>query len=183
MEVDLGACPHIDPNLCIRIFHSATSLYHAPSDLSGIGGMHREVIRATPSWLNGPARHDCVFVEKDPDQAGFRGLNIAQVHFFLSFKHDGTEYECAYVRWFEPFGDEPCDATGLWRVRPDYDYWRRCRICSIIHIDSILRCAHLMPVFGSQFIPSSLHHSQTLHAFKLFYVNKYIDYHAYEVAF
>ncbi|KAJ2911962.1 hypothetical protein MD484_g8457, partial [Candolleomyces efflorescens] len=38
MEVDLDACPHVDPNLRIRGFHSATSLYHAPSDLSGIGG-------------------------------------------------------------------------------------------------------------------------------------------------
>ncbi|KAF8801948.1 hypothetical protein BYT27DRAFT_7025531, partial [Phlegmacium glaucopus] len=32
------------------------------------GGMHCEYIWSTCSWKNGPARHDCVFVERDPDE-------------------------------------------------------------------------------------------------------------------
>lgn len=182
MDVDIEACPVVDPNLHIKLFKSATALYHAPSDVSGVAGMHREVIRATPSWKHGPPRHDCVFVELDSKVAGFEGMNVAQVQMFLSFKYDGVDYKAALVRWLEKYGAEPCSITGLWQVRPDHDARNR-RMCSIIHIDTILRCAHLMPAFGSRFIPPSLHHSKTLDAFKLYYVNKYIDYHAFEVAF
>jgi hypothetical protein len=73
MDIDLDSCPHIHPSLQMKVYHSATAVYHAPSDLSGIGGMHREHIRATPSWLRREPRHDCVFVEKDPGEDGFRG--------------------------------------------------------------------------------------------------------------
>jgi hypothetical protein len=182
MDVALGACPAVDSHLHIKLFKSATVLYHAPSDVSGIAGMHREVIRATPSWQHGPPRHDCVFVELDSEVAGFAGMNVAQVQMFLSFKYEGVEYKAALVRWFEKYGAAPCDVTGLWRVRLDHDARNR-PMCSIIHIDSILRCAHLMPAFGSRFISPSLHHSKSLEVFQLYYVNKYIDYHAFEVSF
>ena len=44
MDVELDACPHISSTLHVDIYHSAAALYHAPSDLSGIGGMHCEYI-------------------------------------------------------------------------------------------------------------------------------------------
>ena len=50
MDVELEACPHISSTLRVDIYHSAAALYHAPSDLSGIGSMHREYICVTPSW-------------------------------------------------------------------------------------------------------------------------------------
>ncbi|KAF8889238.1 hypothetical protein BD779DRAFT_1611042 [Infundibulicybe gibba] len=34
----------------IDVFHSAVATYYAPSDYSGIGGMHRQRIRSVPSW-------------------------------------------------------------------------------------------------------------------------------------
>jgi len=34
----------------ITLYPSAVATYFAPSDLSGIGGMHSECIRATPNW-------------------------------------------------------------------------------------------------------------------------------------
>jgi len=55
MNVELEACPHISSTLHINIYHSAAVLYHAPNDLSGIGGMHHEYICATPSWKCGDA--------------------------------------------------------------------------------------------------------------------------------
>ncbi|KAF6751439.1 hypothetical protein DFP72DRAFT_991344 [Ephemerocybe angulata] len=183
MDAPLDECPHVDPNLHIKLFLSATALYHAPSDVSGIGGMHREVIRATPSWQKGRPCHDCVYVELDPDEPGFRGMNVAQVQMFLSFKHGGQLFQCALVRWFEPYDDQPCNLTGLWRVQPDMNARGRRRMTLIIHIDSILRSAHLLPVFGTARTPKRFHHSKSLTSYKLFYVNKYIDYHAYEIAF
>ena len=74
-----------DPYHRVDVYHSAAALYHAPSDLSGIGGMHHEYIHATPSWKRGDARHDCVFIEKDADEVGFRALCVAQVQTFISF--------------------------------------------------------------------------------------------------
>ncbi|KAF5368711.1 hypothetical protein D9615_010296 [Tricholomella constricta] len=151
MDVDLDSCPEVSPNLRITVVHSAVSTYHAPSDLSGIGGMHRERIRAAPSWQRGPGRFDCVFIDKDPDLDGFRGLHVARVNLFFSFKFDGITYPCALVQWFSTYGDAPCEDTGLWMVEPDCDTRGR-RVVSVIHIDSILR--------------------DSLNAFKLFYVNK-----------
>lgn len=183
MEINIDACPHVDPNLHIKIYHSATSFFHAPSDTSGIGGMQREIIRATPSWQKGPPRHDCVYVESDSEKTGFEGLTVAQVHFFLSFYHRNKLYQCAYVCWFETFGKAPCNITGLWRVKPDIDRRSRRRITSIINIDSILRSAHLLPVYGTRHIPRTLHHSASLDVFRMYYVNRYIDYYAHETIY
>lgn len=41
--------PPIHPNtLPLSIYHSAVSTFFAPSDLSGLGGMHHEFIHAVP---------------------------------------------------------------------------------------------------------------------------------------
>ena len=67
---------------------------------------------------------------------------------FFSIRHNNATYPCALVSWFSTCGDEPCRDTGLWRVTPDYDGTGR-RAMSIIHIDSILRGAHLMGIAGN----------------------------------
>jgi hypothetical protein len=88
--VDVDAVPLDDlPRLSgkITVFPSAIATYFAPSDQSGIGRLIRERIRSIPSWRKGPARHDCVFVERDPNKAGLRGLHVARVKLFFSVKH------------------------------------------------------------------------------------------------
>lgn len=182
MDVPLDACPDISPNLRIKVFHSAVLTYHAPSDLSGIGGMHRERIRASPSWQCGPGRFDCVYIDKDPELDGFRGLHVARVNLFFSFKFDGVTYPCALVQWFSTYGNSPCEDTGLWMVEADRDARGR-RIVSVIHTDSILCGAHLIGVAGSSFLPWTFSHTDSLHSFKLFYVNKYADHHSHEIAY
>ena len=82
------------------------------------------------------------------------------------------------MQWFETTGDSPCPDTGLWMVHPDIDQHRRRRVISVIHIDSILRAAHLMGVCGSSFIPDNPTYSTSLQAFRTFYVNKYADHHS-----
>ncbi|KIM36915.1 hypothetical protein M413DRAFT_77676 [Hebeloma cylindrosporum] len=145
--------------------------------------MFRERIRAVSSWRRGPPRYDCVFVERDPDQPGFQGLFVARVRSFFSITHSNkVKYPCALVSWFSTIGDSPCQETGMWMVEPDFDRTGN-RAMSIIHIDSILRGAHLMGVSGTQFIPHHLTFSDTLDAFRSFYVNKYIDHHSHEIAF
>ena len=70
----------------------------------------------------------------------------------------------------------------MWMVEPDFDETGN-HAMSVNHIDSILRSTHLMGVSGSQFIPHHLTFNHTLDAFLAFYVNKYIDHHAHEIAF
>jgi len=84
-DVPLSDCPVLTNTTKIHVFPSAVAIYYAPSDLSGTRGMFCEHIQAVNSWWHGPARHDCVFVQHDPNAPGFRGLYIAWVcHFFPS---------------------------------------------------------------------------------------------------
>ena len=91
---DSGADDHI-PELFARIsvFHSATAIFYAPSDICGIGGMRQEHIRATKSWYGTGPRYDCVFIVHDKEAAGMEGMDVARVLTFLSFEHEGKTYK------------------------------------------------------------------------------------------
>ena len=140
--------------------------------------MRREHIRAVISWRNAPGRYDTVFVNTDSSADGMRGLDVACVRLFFSFSHDGIEYPCAFVHWFSRVGNSPDDHTGMWVVQPDDE-----NPPSIIHLDSIVRAAHLLPVFGPGRAPRTLSFTDTLDKFTRFYVNKFIDHHAFETVF
>ncbi|KZT70892.1 hypothetical protein DAEQUDRAFT_688244 [Daedalea quercina L-15889] len=170
---------YVRPNMHVHVFHSAVATYHAPGDPSGIGGMRREHIRATPSWHNGPARYDCAYVTKNPMAAGFRGLYAVRIRLFFSFKFQSVLYPCALVEWFEPHGDGPDEDTGMWVVTPEFDD-DGCRPCEVIHLDTIYRSAHLIGVYGDGFLPPGFLASDSLDAFQAFWVGKWIDYHAHE---
>ena len=144
--------------------------------------MYRERIRAVDSWRKGPGRHDCIFVEQNPDLPGFRGLFAARVQLFFSIKYNKTTYPCALVSWFSAFRDSPCPDTGMWIVTPDFDRTGD-RVMSVIHLDTILRGAHLLGVTDATQIPRHITLHNSLDAFKAFYINKYIDHHAHEIAF
>jgi hypothetical protein len=166
----------------IRVYTSAVATFYAPSDISGVGGMRYERIHAVDTWRNGPGRYDCVFVSTDSAAEGMRGFDIARVKLLFSFKHEGTIYPCALVHWYSHVGDSPDEDTGMWVVEPD------CRedgahFAAVIHLDTIFRAAHLIPVYGDEFVPTHLSFTQTLDAFRTFYINKYIDHHAFEIAF
>lgn len=120
-----------------------------------------------------------------------RGLHVARVLLFLSLDHQGTRYPCALVHWFAKLGDEPDENTGMWVVSPRYydpepdegEGRERQPKLQIIHIDAILRAAHLMPVFGTERIDPQINHENSLDYFDRFYVNKFVDHHANEIAF
>ena len=83
------------------------------------------------------------------------------------------------MEWFKKVGLDP--VTGMWVVFPDAVQGRHKR--SVFHLDSFLCAAHLIPVFGTHKVPRDFHFSYSLDSFKAYYVNKYIDHHANEVAF
>lgn len=108
-------------------------------------------------------------------------LLVARVLLFFSFTIDGEPHRCALVHWFSTFGDQPDVGNGMWVVTPDG--FGAGRNISVIHIDSIVRGAHLLPIFDQQPLPHTLNYTKTLDSFRGFYVNKYVDYHAYETVF
>ena len=63
----------------ITIYPSAVMTFHALSDISGIGGMHRERIHALKSWRNGAGHYDTIFVNMDSSVDSMRGLDVARV--------------------------------------------------------------------------------------------------------
>lgn len=171
---------HVDH---LKIFHSARAIFCAPSNPSTTTGMRHETIRATPTWNRGEIpgpRYDCVFVSNgsDSDESVMSDLLVARVLLFFSFSFNDVPHRCALVHWFSVLGDHPDPNNGMWVVTPDHP--NGVRNLSVIHIDSIFRAAHLLPIFDSAPLPRTFNYTKTLDSFQGFYVNKYVDYHAYE---
>ncbi|KAF8338581.1 hypothetical protein F5887DRAFT_1077678 [Amanita rubescens] len=172
----------------IHVYSSGTCVYNAQHDSSGrVVSSTKEVIHCTKSWKKGPHRYDCVFVNSNPDASGFRGLYVGQVLLLFSIKSPRgsrvPDIPCALVQWFKAVGEQPCDLTGMWMVKPEVDQRTKQRAMSVIHADTIIRPAHLIPIYGKQHVPHHLHAADSLNAFKGYYVNKFSDYHAYCLAF
>jgi len=121
-------------------------------------------------------------VETNPLLDGMRGLDVAHVWLFLSFKYGDTLYQCTLVCWYSHVGDKPDEETGMWIVKPDFcDNGTPSE--AIIHLDCVLRAAHLVAVCGESFVHSNLTLHNSLDKFDSYYVNKYVDHHAFKIAF
>ena len=82
----LTLCPTTETATNISVFHSATAVFCAPSDLSGVDCLYRETIRCSPRWQTGGIvahRRDCIILNTGSDEPGMRGLDIARVHLFF----------------------------------------------------------------------------------------------------
>ena len=162
----------------------AIATFHAPSDPSS-DGTRQEIIRATPSWFKGMPHYDCIFVNSNDDTNGMGGMEVACAicFFFFSFVYFGVTYPCALVQWFSRrrIAEQPDDDTGMWMVSLGVDRNGDPNL-AVIHIDCIFRAAHLIPIFGDSFIPDDITPHNSLDSFKGFYVNCFIDYHAFDFA-
>lgn len=172
----------------LDVLHSAVAYFYSPSDsAAGLYGLRHERIRSSNRpWRGGMCRHDCVVVESDPEKLGFRGLFVARVICFFKVKYHGKSYPSALVQWFNTVSEEPDPLTGMWIVEPEMDPEDPShQLASVIHLDSILRAVHLIPAFGSDFIPDngSVSPENSLDLFKEYYVNKYVDHHSHESLF
>ncbi|KAG1724132.1 hypothetical protein EDB19DRAFT_1897950 [Suillus lakei] len=127
-NVSLSACPRFEGH--IKIFNSATASFYAPSDLSSVGGMQHKHICAAPSWRRGPAHNNTVLVNTTSED-GIDGMD-----------HSRETFPCALVHWFKLIANEPNPDTGMWML-------------SIIHVDTIIRACHLLPIFDSDFAPDN----------------------------
>ncbi|KAF8269640.1 hypothetical protein EI94DRAFT_1699336 [Lactarius quietus] len=62
----------------IKVHHSATATFYAPSDLSGSGGLRHELIRLMLSFYGHP-RCDTVFIVTDDSQPGMDSMEIGHI--------------------------------------------------------------------------------------------------------
>ena len=127
----------------------------------------------------GVVRQDCAFIVEDENKLGMHGMNVVHIQLFFSFSHDSKQYPCALVEWFSKIGWSLDSETGMWKVRPDIRQGQR--LCSVIHLDSILRGAHLLPIFGPNFLPINFDYTYSLDAFAGYYVNHFADHHSHEI--
>ncbi len=162
----------------VSVYYSAKAFFYAPSEISGTGGMHSELIRSNPLWRNQYHRFDTILVDVNPEVAGFRGMLIGCVLSFIAFTYHGIRYPCALVQWFVRQNENPNPDTGMWIVEPELRDGKR--VVSLIHLDCISRAVHLMPLYRGVHLPHDFHFSYSLDAFRYFYVNKYADYHSHE---
>ena len=161
---------------------SAMAVYHAPSDVCGIHGMARECIHATSRWGKFHVPHyNTAFTITDPDIMGMGGLDITRVKLIFSFKHNGQTYPCVLVHWFSKINEEPDFNTGMWQVEPDFDFEGEA-LYAVIHLDMMVHAAHLIGEPNGP-ISADITYITALDKFDSYYVNKYNDHHAYEIAF
>jgi len=112
-----------------------------------------------------------------------RGLDVGRIHLLFSFEAGDEVFSCALIHHFCKSFDDPDPDNGMWIVEPDFD-GDGYRVMSVVHIDSVVRATHLLPVFrGDVSVPREINFSHTLDIFSAFYVNKYIDHHAFESMF
>ena len=139
--------------------------------------MQCECIHASPSWHKGALKFDMIFVEIDPNMPGMLGIDIALK--FTSFSPSSIMALTilALVDWFSHVGDQPDDDTGMWVIEQDYDI-DHCQLSEVIHIDSIIRCLHLIGVYGPELVSTDIKFSDSLYTFPTHYVNKYADHHS-----
>ncbi|EIW73962.1 hypothetical protein CONPUDRAFT_68148 [Coniophora puteana RWD-64-598 SS2] len=69
----------------------------------------------------------------------------------------------------------------MYMVRPSFNSTGSKHV-EVLHVDSLVRAAHLLPFFGEQLVPKEMTCHQSLDSFELFYVNRYADHHAFEIA-
>ncbi|KAG0692949.1 hypothetical protein DFH29DRAFT_816908 [Suillus ampliporus] len=109
-----------------------------------------------------------------------QGMDIAQVLTFFSLRLRGGYYPCTVVCWFNRVSEGPDNDMGMWMVKPSsigiHAHF------AVIHVDTIFRSAHLIPVYGTEPLPLPIKFHHVLDIFMLFYVNRYADHHAFEIA-
>ena len=145
-------------------------------------GMYHETIHTTPSWNRGKIpgpRYNYVLISSGSNsESSMSNFLIACVLMFFSFTINSKLHQCALVHWFSVSRDQPNPDNGMRVVTPDY--FGGAQNLSVIHIDSIFRAAHLLPIFDTTPLPQTLNYTATLDLFQGFYLNTYMDYHMYK---
>jgi hypothetical protein len=139
--------------------------------------MYQERIRSISSWYDHP-HCDTVFVVLDDAIPSMKGMVIARICLFLSFHYKRADYSCAFVNWLVRDNNEPDPDTGMWTVSMEKHHGKP--KSQVIDVRTIACAAHLLPVFGSEPVPTEVQYHDSLDIYKSFFVNNFVDHHAHE---
>ena len=109
------------------------------------------------------------------------GLAVVQILLFFSFTFRGASFPCTLVSWYSHIGNNPDEDTGMWQVKKQLDASGALAI-SVLHLDCLVRAAHLIGIYDEDTIHKDMTCHDSLDSFQSFYMNKYIDYHAFKIA-
>jgi hypothetical protein len=112
---------------------------------------------------------------------GMRGLNVVQILLFFSFMYRNVIYPCTLVCWFSLLDEDRDEDTGMWMVQPEVSP-DSVPVISVIHLDCVLCATYLLPIYGDAPISTTMTFHDLLDAFLAYYINKYADHHAFEIA-
>lgn len=169
--------PFLLSSQTLSLYNSAVAEFpYTPCEPNG--RKRRERFRACRKWRGGNGRYDCVFIVTK-SKPGMAGLSVARLKLIFSLKHEGVLFPCVLVRWFSTVSDSPDTVTGLYRVSPEKDHATGEPFYQVLHLNTVLRAAHLIPVYSPESRNSSAFRS--LDDFDTYYVNKYIDHHIFDV--
>lgn len=96
-------------------------------------------------------------------------MEAARAVLFLSFTHKEKKYQCAVIEWFTT-RPKRCPQTGMWIVDRDYER-DGSRSMELIHLDTVIRGAHLIPIYGENFVSIDLTSDVSLDKYDSFHVN------------
>ncbi|KAG2358809.1 hypothetical protein BDR07DRAFT_1293884, partial [Suillus spraguei] len=113
------------------------------------------------------------------DLSGVGGMQVKHICACSLWQNEAPHNDCIFVNTGT---NAPDLATGMWMiVHPVYS--ANCTpIHSIIHVDTIYHAAHLIPMYGHHFISPNINLHVSYDSFHVFYVNKYVDHHTFEIA-
>ncbi|EIW75493.1 hypothetical protein CONPUDRAFT_65748 [Coniophora puteana RWD-64-598 SS2] len=69
----------------------------------------------------------------------------------------------------------------MYMVQPKFNSDSSRRV-DVVHIDSLVRAAHLIPHFGTGHVPEEMHCYDSYDSYDSFYLNRFVDHHAFEIA-
>lgn len=143
--------------------------------------MYQEHIWSNIKWKGRPW-HDTVFVKvsDDVEIMPVDGMLIAQVLLFSFYDPIIRQVIlCALVNWFMPVLDQHDKVMGTWEVKIEMVGVRP--TLKVIHLNSIMQGAHLLPAYGRGFLSEDFNFRDALDAFQSDFVNNLIDYHTHEL--
>ena len=181
---DIEALPPWPRYATIRVYHHAHATFYSPSDMSGWEGMHSEIIQCTPCWHKECAHYNTVLLKLN-DVSSIASMVVTRVRLFFTlhlWDNQNTVYLCTLVDHYKILGRQPDHVMSMWKVSLDKVNNNQV-LQSVEPLDSIVCAVHLLPVFGTGYIPDHWPYSLTLDSFQQFYINKYADHHSHQIIY
>ena len=137
----------------------------------------KQIVRSTVQWHNSGARRDAVLIgHPDGPVNGLDRFEVCRLHLLFKFQdRDITEnpeqYELAYIQWFRKKSHHKLNHMVMVELTEAFD---------VILVESIYHPIHLIPKFDIQDnYKRKMAHREAPDDFQKFYINSYIDRHAF----